>query len=157
MSNDIEPLERIHSDSYDDVMNYEPHWLIRWGSFILLLIIIFLITVSGYIRYPDILRGQITLISDQPTLEVIAQSAGRVKLFVKDRDTVKVGQPLAMIDNPADFASIRKLRLFLDSASSQSDSYVMIDTALQLGELQAFYSEVIQNYKELVSFKALNY
>ncbi|MCK6543214.1 HlyD family secretion protein [bacterium] len=157
MPNDIEPLERIHSDSYDDVMNYEPHWLIRRGSFILLLVIIFLITVSGYIQYPDILRGQITLISDQPTLEVVAQSTGRVKLFVKDRDSVKAGQPLAMIENPADFASIQKLRLFLDSASSQSDSYVMIDTALQLGELQTFYSEVMQNYKELASFKEINY
>jgi len=45
------------SDEVREIISYRPHWIIRKGNTIFLIVIVFLLGLTWFIKYPDIVKA----------------------------------------------------------------------------------------------------
>jgi HlyD family secretion protein len=154
----LSPID-IRSDEVQEILNYIPHWIVRWGIAILFLTIFMLLGVSWIIKYPDIISSRITITTQTPPASVIARSPGKLaKLFVKDNEMVMAGAYLAAIENPADLEdafALKKLLKTLTIMFENPDKVLEIefDQNAVLGELQADYSNFVHTILQYKIFR----
>jgi len=129
------------SDEVQEVMNYVPHWIVRSGITIVFITILMLLGVSWLIKYPDVIKARVTIISQTPPIKVVARSNGKLTLYVKDHDPVTPGKILAVIENPANIEDVfvlkkkmEKFKSFLKNPGSITN--IVFDRTASLGELQ---------------------
>ena len=142
------------SDEVQEVMNYVPHWIVRSGITIVFITILMLLGVSWLIKYPDVIKARVTIISQTPPIKVVARSNGKLTLYVKDHDQVTPGKILAVIENPANIEDVfvlkkkmEKFKSFLKNPGSITN--IVFDRTASLGELQDTYTEFIKNINSL--------
>ncbi len=142
------------SDEVQEVMNYVPHWIVRSGITIVFITILMLLGVSWLIKYPDVIKARVTIISQTPPIKVVARSNGKLTLYVKDHDPVTPGKILAVIENPANIEDVfvlkkkmEKFKSFLKNPGSITN--IVFDRTASLGELQDTYTEFIKNINSL--------
>lgn len=145
------------SDEVQEIMNFMPHWIVRSGITIVFITILMLLVVSWLIKYPDVIKARITIMSKVPPIEIVARSTGKWTLYVEDHNSVTAGTVLAVIENPAKISdvfafkkSMMKFRSF--SVDPFSITNVSFDRNASLGEMQDTYAEFI---KDVNSFKLI--
>ncbi|RLD74451.1 MAG: HlyD family secretion protein, partial [Bacteroidetes bacterium] len=115
MPNEIDKIE-IRSDEVQEILGFIPHWIIRSGISVIFLIIILLLFGSWYFKYPDIISSSITITTENPPAALVAKTSGKVEsVLVKDKQVVKEGQRIAIIENPANYKHVLNLNYILDS------------------------------------------
>ena len=153
----------LRSEDVQEILSYIPHWIIRWGISLILIILLLLLAASWIIKYPDVITSRITITTQNPPVRVIARSSGKiVQLAVKEKQEVKKNDFLAAIENPAsieDAFRLKKLLVSYQHILSTSDRFypLVIDTTLLLGELQSDYSNFLQKYRAYEFFHTTNY
>jgi hypothetical protein len=106
----------LRSEEFQEILGGVPPWILRWGITILAVIVAILLAGSAVFKYPDIISAQIVLTGSRPPATVVAHASGKLKeLYVSDKQEVKAGDYLGVIDNPAQTADIRHLKHYLDS------------------------------------------
>jgi HlyD family secretion protein len=153
----IEQQESINnSEEINEIITAVPSWILRWGITIIFLIVLGVILLSAFIRYPDIVKAPLKINSLNAPKEVIAHQAGKlVKLLVKEGQNVKNGEPLAYLESTAKHDDVIKLRALLlvmkkrlTSATNLAPVVNPFIYELHLGELQnsyqSFYQEFVQ-------------
>jgi hypothetical protein len=84
----------LMSEEVNEVLGSTPAFILRWGNLVLLTIILVLLSLSGFITYPDIIPGK-AIVSPVIAPAAITIDKGEVKaLYVKNGQPVKKGQPL---------------------------------------------------------------
>jgi multidrug resistance efflux pump len=145
---EIEGIE-LREDSVQDLMSRPPSYLLRWGTVMVFWIIAVLFGISWFVKYPDIIRGEILISGEQAPVDVVTKVSGNlIKILVKDGDTVKLGQQLAVLHSVADADEIFKLQSDLKSIENlQPDSILLIKWPFNrpLGELQNNYADFIRH------------
>lgn len=146
-----------YSVDVQTVMSAPPTWIVRWGVSLIFLIILALFSVSYFVKYPDMVKSSFTLGSVNPSARVIANESGNITLLVGDRSTVKKGEVLGYIENPADYQDVCYLRSLLDSMKRTLTYEYLNDLTLKpnvaLGELQdvyIYFSTNLEAYKNYV-------
>jgi len=147
----------LRSEEFQEVLGYVPPWILRWGITVLAFVVIILLIGSAVIKYPDVLSSQVELTGSTPPAAIVSRTSGKIKqLYVIDNQNVKIGDYLAVIDNPAQTEDILSLKnylsSFLDSASTG-----LPDKDLQLGSLQSLYSSLQTTLREHQEYKRLLY
>jgi HlyD family secretion protein len=146
----------LRSDEVQEIMGKTPHWLLRWGTTVVLLVILVLLGLSWFVQYPDIVKGRVTIMTENPPIPLVARSSGQVEeLFVEDGDSVAQGELIGVIQSPADYSQVLQLEALMDSVE-----YLWKDTARppvlpdfnDLGSVQVNYSDFVQQY-ELYRFQ----
>lgn len=160
----LERAIEIRSEEIDEILGRTPSWILRRGILLLFGIVMVLLIFSWYFRYPDVITASVTITSVNPPTAVSARTGGRIiAFFVSDRQQVKNGDYLAIIENSADTVSISKLRFFFRHTYSLNEAikYIRTDSSKLsgLGDLQQPYtafSQAVINYEryELLSFNA---
>lgn len=151
------------NDALQELLGKMPGWTASWGSTVVFLLLILLVSGSWVIHYPEIIRSRLVIITKNPPSAVIAKKDGRLeKIFVQNKQRVKKGDYLALIENPADFNDVIKLRTLLDSIKDivlypDSVQFVDFQENLTLGELQYPFSAFLKAYHSFRSFNQLNY
>jgi multidrug resistance efflux pump len=140
----------LRSEEVKEILGAIPHWTIRSGSAYLLLLVLLALTISYFIRYPDIIRAPVIVTTQIPPAHIIAQSDGYLTLWVKDNETVKEGQYLGFLRNTADIPSVLSLLKRLDSFKTKLyndasflNNYLLPEQS-NLGELQPLYNMFMQ-------------
>ncbi|HXP52307.1 MAG TPA: HlyD family efflux transporter periplasmic adaptor subunit, partial [Bacteroidia bacterium] len=140
------------SEEIEDIMEKTPAWMTRWGISLFFAFITLLLGVSWFIKYPDVINTNIVITSEYPPVNLVAQSAGKIKLLmVKDKDRVDSNTTLALIDNPAEYKDVIALKKLIADSS-------FINKPLpnyQLGEIEAAYSTFKQANQDFTSFKTI--
>lgn len=144
------------SDEIRDIVSYRPHWIIRKGNVVFLLILVLLISLSWFIQYPDLVNASARLVALNPPKMVNGKADGKlVKLFVANEQVVNKDQHIGYIESTADYNEVMKLyKWTLETIEATSGyKYDVLErnslTGLQkLGELQAVYQN-FQNELEL--------
>ncbi|WP_317164268.1 HlyD family efflux transporter periplasmic adaptor subunit [Flavobacterium sp. xlx-214] len=140
----------LRSEEVQDILTRVPHWMIRWGNVIILIIILFILFFSWFIKYPDIVSTQVTITTQIPPEKLVAKSSGRIeKIFIKDRDSVANNTPLAVIENPASYKDVFFLKELIDSINTTNETFVFsIDELppLNLGSIESAYSVFEKDY-----------
>jgi len=172
----------LRSEEFQEVLGSVPHWILRWGITILAFVVVILLIGSAIIKYPDVIPARIVLTGMNPPAAVIARSSGKItELYVSDNQEVKVGEYLAVIDNPAMTEDILTLKIYLQNfnlnrhyesdslrqSAQNMDCFVVPprndepitfpDKDLQLGNLQQLFSSFYTTLFEYTEYKRLLY
>ena len=156
------PIE-IRSGEVQEILGGVPSRIIRYGIFIFVAVFAIIILAAFVFQYPDILRSNIVVTTENPPADIVARSTGKIEeLMVADNQKVKAGQIIALIQNPAEYKDIQKLDALIDSIQPVFDSlgfviHPVFDKNLQLGTIQEFYSQFLKKYDELLVFVEQNY
>ncbi len=156
--NENENIE-IRNEEVQEILGNIPSWIVRWGTSIVVGLLLFLIGGSFIYRSPSVIHETITITTENPPAKVIARSDGQIaSLFVTDKQSVTSGEPLAVIENPAAYQDIWKLKSLLDSISLQNPARNLSpSTYLDLGEVQPHYESFKKAYDTYWHFHDLQY
>ena len=148
-TNNIDDIE-LRSEEVQEILTRPPNWMIRWGSVLFLGLIVLLLAISWIIDYPDIIPSQAIITTQIPPQKERARSTGRFSaILVEDNEEVKKDQPLAIIENTANYEDIYKLKSILDTISLQEEAfyfpYEKVPT-LSLGNIESEYALFVNNY-----------
>ncbi|ELR69217.1 putative hemolysin secretion transport system membrane protein [Fulvivirga imtechensis AK7] len=154
--NDIQ----LRSEEVQEILSHVPHWLIRWGITVILMVILILIAASWFIKYPDTVAARVVFTTEVPPVHLMARTNGRITLMVSDKEQVNKDDLLAVIENPASTKDILQLSRSLDSIRSiiykrpVELGKIQMDKSLSLGALQNIYlsfTSVIDDAKRFSS------
>src|SRR5882757_6529464 len=91
----LQSKNELLTDEVEEVISYRPHWIVRRGNFLFLLIILFLILLSCIVKYPDIIKASTRLVALNPPKLVVARTEGKLmKLFINNGAAVQKNQAL---------------------------------------------------------------
>lgn len=150
----------LRSDEVKDILTRPPHSLVRFGTTVIFVVLGLLFGACFIFRYPDIVTGSVSVTTQNPPSWLLAKSTGRLKdLYVSDKQFVKQGDLIAVIDNPAITEDVKTVKKYLLTETIVSDSTVslsegLLDHTYELGELQASFSSFIKaavNYDNFIS------
>ncbi len=159
---DDEEEINLRGEGVHEILSYVPNKVIRYGNVVLVCIVAVLILGSWFVKYPEIINSTVTVSGQIPTVQFIAQSSGKITLFVENNSDVVEGQDLAMIENSANLGDVRFLANMLKAQEHNlelsNDSVVLdLDRPLLLGELQNDFSQLKQQYKNYRAFRQEDY
>ena len=104
----------LRSEEVQEVLGNVPHWILRRGIMVLALFLAALLVGSWFFKYPEIISSQLTLTTANPPANIVAKASGKIsELFVKDMQQVTAGEPLALIENPAELSDVLHLDTIL--------------------------------------------
>ena len=63
----------LRSEEVQELLTRVPHWLIRWGSVVVLTILVMLLLISWIVKYPDIVNSDIVITTNVPPQKLIAK------------------------------------------------------------------------------------
>lgn len=88
----------IRSTVVQEILGIVPPRIIRWGNTLICLLVIGLIAVSYFIKYPDIVTAEAVISTMPPTENYFSQVDGEFeKILVADSQSVSKGTLLAVI------------------------------------------------------------
>ncbi len=157
------PQIELRSEGVQEILGIIPHWIIRWGMFLIFLVILLILFGSWVFEYPHVIKSRILVTTENPPSTAIARTDGRImQLFVVDNDEVEDGEVLALIENPASYPDVVLLKSKIDSfrhwAWNDSVSFfIEFPDNLTLGGIQPYYATFQKNLNDIRNFLALNY
>ncbi len=132
----------LRSEEVQEVMGQVPAWIIRWGITILFVVIAGLLAGSYFFTYPEVVATEMTLTSRQPVGEVVARASGKIsELYVHNRQEVKAGSLLAVIENTARAQDVFRLKVLVEQNMYEPErlSYLLLQEMWLLGDIQSAY------------------
>ena len=162
MSKKITSPENIElrSESVQEILGRPPRWIIRWGISIIFIIVAGLVVGSYFFKYPDVLTATITVTTENLPAGIMTKTTGRIDtLFVHEKQEVKQGELLAVIENAAYYKDVLVIKNY-ELKIKNYDSHFQFSTfnfQLQLGEIQPAYNTFIKSYEDLQYFLKTDY
>lgn len=146
--------ETRHSDDVQDIITAVPSWILRWGITLFFMLLVLLIGLSALIRYPDIVKAPLKIVSPNAPKPVIMNVSGKfIKILVHEKENVKAGQSLAFLEGSADHEVVMKMLACLHLLQKQLEQNQPVANAelftidyTRLGELQIGYQLFCQEY-----------
>ncbi|MRT93863.1 HlyD family secretion protein [Ancylomarina sp. 16SWW S1-10-2] len=159
MSDNIE----LRSESVQEILGKMPSWIVRVGSGLVFLVVLVLVVGSWFFSYPEIIESKLVLTTQNPPAELIARANGKiVDLKVVDKQKIKAGDLLAVIENSADFEDMFLLRDELKKTSSfliddKKINIVSSNKSYRLGEVQTPFNTYLKSCADYNRFIELQY
>lgn len=153
----------IRSGEVQEILGGVPSRIVRYGILMFVAIFSLIIIFSFIFYYPDILRSNIVVTTENPPATLVARATGKIeKLFVADKDHVQSGQTIALIENPAEYTDVLELEQMINAVQPAFDTLNFtvsqrFNKSLQLGAVQEYYSQFLTRYEELNEFYQRNY
>ncbi|MFC2098953.1 HlyD family secretion protein [Bacteroidota bacterium] len=153
----------IRSEEIQDILGQVPHWIVRWGTIVILITVLVLVAGSWLFSYPDIKRADIIVTTENPPATLIARTGGQIEsLFVEDSQFVKINTHLAVIENPASYSDVISLRFDIEEirttiSSLEEEEFITLNNNYTLGEIQSAYAEFVNRYQDYFQFLDLDY
>lgn len=98
------------SDEMNEIISYQPHWFIRRGNVIFLVILLAMLGISWFIKYPDTINTSLRLTSVNAPKMLESRTNGKLeKILIKNGELVVSGQHLAYIESTGNYKEIMKL------------------------------------------------
>jgi len=150
------------SELLQEIVSNKPGFLIRWGNLLFLIIFLFVVAACWFIKYPDVIQASAKLTSINAPKPVVSLTGGKlITLHVVESQSVKKGDILGYIESTANHGAVLSLSNVLDTmqlllVNQQSDQLrqYFINTAGQLGELQASYQLFSQAFLSFNNYLA---
>lgn len=140
------------STAVDEILNHPPGWLLQWGMTLFFSVLVLILAVTWFVRYPDLVSGSLRVLPNQLPKSVVTKTEGRLeKLFVKDNQRVNKGEILAFMESTASHTDVLKLENVVNELIRKEqniESIYTIDIPLYftLGDLQKSYQAFQEAY-----------
>ena len=144
----------IRSEEVQEILNYVPNWMIRWGNTLFLGLIVMLLFITWFVKYPDIISSEVMVTTIFPPEKIYAKSTGQFEVFLTNEDkNVSENEVLAVIDNSASYKDVLLLKSITDTITFNSDEFSFPIEKLPfliLGDITASFSQFENDYSEYV-------
>lgn len=139
---------KIYSEEVRDVLNDPPKSIFKWGNTILLGFVSLIFILAYYIKYPDIITGQVIITTSTPPEKLIAKTSGKIaKIIIQDKADVKPNTPLAIIENAADYKAVFQLKSVLDTINLDKNTFPFeLFSGANFGDLEAPFALFQKEY-----------
>lgn len=150
----------LRSEEVQEILSNPPIWIVRWGITLIFMFTCIILTLSFIIKYPDVVTAKVLVTTKQPAEKIISRYSGQLdKIFIKNRDTVKVNQKLAIIKNTANFNDVYLLKQMTDTIpfSLKNFQFPFSETShLILGDISVAYIGFKKSYTDYYLLKELD-
>jgi multidrug resistance efflux pump len=146
----------------EDILGRVPGWITRNGILLFFIVLALLLFGSWVFRYPDVKRARIVVTSVNPPADLKARTTGTImRLFVQNNEEVREGQVLAMLENPASYEDVVRLKnslKFLDTIDIHDIANDLPELRnAELGTIQTDYSLFLKAYRDYMEFLRIDY
>lgn len=140
-------MPNTSNEGIDDILSASPGTLVRNGSTVIGLVAATMVALAYFVRYPDVVPGQVTLLTEDPPAPVLARADGLIeRLFVRDGACVTRGAPLARVAVTGDGEAMQALVATLAAAEVDHDDpsrlaeYLRVTPSTNLGSLHTAHA-----------------
>lgn len=131
------------SEEVQDILNRVPHWMIRWGTTLIFVVIIMLFFISWFLKYPDVVNAEIIITTRIPPEKIVSRTAGRIEaVLVKDKKRVIENTTLAIVENNANYKDVFILKKCIEHYNlneKRKFPFYQLQKA-QLGDIENSYA-----------------
>ncbi len=138
----------LRSEEVQEILTRIPHWLIRWGSVVVLCILLMLFFVSWLVKYPDIVSTQIVITTNVPPQKLVAKTSGKIEaILIKDKTLISKNTPIAVIENSANYKDVFLLKSIVDTINIGKSSFPFESLkTIQLGDIESSFAIFQKEY-----------
>lgn len=133
----------LRSEEVQDILNRVPHWMIRWGTTLIFVVIIMLFFISWFLKYPDVVNAEIIITTRIPPEKIVSRTAGRIEaVLVKDKKRVIENTTLAIVENNANYKDVFILKKCIEHYNlneKRKFPFYQLQKA-QLGDIENSYA-----------------
>lgn len=123
MPKELENIE-LRSEQVQDILSFVPHWMIRYGNALFLMIILLFISLSWFISYPDIINSEAVITTVIPPQKEFAKSSAKIDtILVSNSAEVEADSYLAILENSANYDDIVFLKSIIDTINVKNDEF----------------------------------
>ncbi|MGD1846880.1 MAG: HlyD family efflux transporter periplasmic adaptor subunit [Salibacteraceae bacterium] len=136
-----------------DIIEVPPGWLIHSGIGTIAAVMVMLLGLTLFIRYPDKVLATGMITTEMEPVELFTEVDGRIeRLFVKDKATVESGAPILFLANDASWRDVEKLKqqlALLKTSLGTTKDFPVLPELTQLGLMQRDYVQLKQQCEAL--------
>jgi multidrug resistance efflux pump len=144
----------IRSEEVQEILSYVPNWMIRWGNTLFFGLIIMLLFITWFVKYPDVISTQVMVTTSFPPEKIYAKSTGQFETFLtSDEKSVSKNEVLAVIENSASYKDVLLLKSITDTIQIHKENfYFPIEKLpfLILGDILSSFSQFENDYSEYI-------
>jgi len=143
----------IRSEEVQEILSHVPNWMIRWGNTLFFGLILMLLFISWFVKYPDVITTEVIITTSFPPEKIYANSDGQFEVFlINEEDNVEKHQILAVIENSAYYKDVLFLKSIVDTIQYEQHLIFPLDKIppLVLGKITASYSQFENDYTEYI-------
>ena len=148
-----------NSEQIREILAKPPANILKWGITVIFFIVCIIFTLTWMIQYPDIIQSQVIVTTEMPPQREYAKTTGKLEtLLVQNNQLVHSNQPLAIIENTANYRDVFKLKSIIDTININSNFFNFpIDSlpVLFLGDIESQYSLFENSYIQYTLNKEL--
>lgn len=146
-SQDIE----IRSEEVQEILNKVPSWMVRYGNLLILILIIMLLFISWFLKYPDVITTKVMVTTSTPPEKIYARASGRFQVLLANEGTkVEENEILAVIENSATYKHVLFLKSIVDTIQFDNENFTFpIDDIppLILGDINSSFAQFENDYQ----------
>ncbi|MBG6132162.1 multidrug efflux pump subunit AcrA (membrane-fusion protein) [Aquimarina sp. EL_43] len=150
---------QLRSEEVQEILTRVPHWMIRWGNLLILVLVLLLLFLSWLVKYPDVIPAEAIITTRIPPQKEYAKTSGKIEsLFVKDNQIVPKNTPLAILESSANYKDVFLLKSIVDTIKVNTKSFTFpIDElpVLFLGDIETSFALFENSYSEYILNKEL--
>ncbi|PKH50674.1 HlyD family secretion protein [Tenacibaculum sp. Bg11-29] len=143
----------IRSEEVQEILSHVPNWMIRWGNTLFLGLIVMLLFITWFVKYPDVISSEVMVTTFFPPEKIYAKSTGKFEIFLTSEDkNVSENEVLAVIDNSASYKDVLLLKSITDTITYNNNFSFPIEKLpfLVLGDITTSFSQFENDYSEYV-------
>jgi hypothetical protein len=146
----------LRSDEVNEIFAKIPSHLVRWGNTWILIVLIGLLTLAYFVKYPDVITGNAMLLSSNTPVNLVAQNNGKIHLLASNLSEVTTHSRIAYIgDDGANIYDIDSLYQLLNT--NDVDSLVIDKSKLySLGKLQNSWGRFVVDLESYQNYLKAN-
>ncbi len=159
----------IRSEEVQEIIGRVPGGLIRWGITVIFMVMLALLGVTWFIKYPDLLAAPVVITTTPAPINLVARTNGRIQLLKADNAACKAGDVVAVIQSNTNLQAVLELEpqiianapVSLSSSVGELQPYLSAFTQAQVNftvftETASFDKQIEQLTKQLATYKKLN-
>lgn len=140
----------LRSEEVQEILTRVPNWMIRYGNTVFLGLILMILLLSWFIKYPDIITSEALITTSIPPQKEYAKTFGRIShLLVENNQDVSADTPLAILENAANYKDVFFLKSILETLKADTETFEFpMDSLpiLYLGDLETDFALFQNNY-----------
>lgn len=137
-----QPDIEIRSEEVQEILGTPPGWLTRFGTLVAVIVFLVILWAAFWIRYPDIVDGEIKVTSTEPARKIYSINSGYIsRILVRNEQIADSGQVLIALESNGN-SNVDDVMAFDDAMSTvkELDEGTLLDfnppMNLLLGEIQ---------------------
>lgn len=144
----------LRSEEVQEILTKVPNWMIRYGNTLFLLLILMLLYISWFIKYPDVISSEVMVTTSTPPEKIYTKSQGQFEVFLANEgEIISKNQVLAVIENSASYKDVLLLKSVVDTINFNTINFSFpIDRLppLILGDITTSFSQFENDYSEYI-------